>query len=573
MRLPFAFARAFPALLALAPVLLAAASPGWRSTLYPENWSPALPEAASFETDKLIQDFSYAGYRSGAAAIPRVDGPLVNVTEAPFLADPSGATDSTAAIQAAIDATGAQGGGVVFLPAGTYRLSVPADSPSALIITHSGVVLRGAGRDRTFLLNTTFTGMRFKSVIRVRGPYEARPLADGSHQVPLATDLLRPTRTIPVTDLAPFAVGDLIVLRADATDDWIREHGELAWLGHGEKLRGLAFPREIVALDPSTSSLVVDIPLRYALKTRDQARVHRLSARPISEVGLEDFSIGETQHPGTQWGNLDYNTEGLPAHDVSSAFTIMVERSRDVWVRRVSSFQPPGNSSTAHVLSGGVSFRDSTRGTIADCVFQRPQYGGGGGNGYMFRLINSSECLVLRCEARWSRHGFMVTSMGSSGNVFHACHDAFTGRSTGATGLQLVNGRANDHHGHFSQSNLIDACSSEESWWEARHRDAGGTPRHGLTAAHTVFWNTVGLGEGKDPAVRSEQGRYGYVIGTRGSRPRADLPRAAPEATDPIDHLEGEGRGDTLQPPALYPDQLRRRLGPRAVAAVLDPAS
>ena len=51
----------------LAGGVIADASP-WRSTLYPENWTP--PENVSFATDKLIQDFSYAGYKRGEAAIP-----------------------------------------------------------------------------------------------------------------------------------------------------------------------------------------------------------------------------------------------------------------------------------------------------------------------------------------------------------------------------------------------------------------------------------------------------------------------------------------------------------------------
>ena len=47
---------------------------------------------------------------------------FVNVLDAPYNADPTGATDSTAAIQAAITALEAAGyGGIVFLPRGTYK--------------------------------------------------------------------------------------------------------------------------------------------------------------------------------------------------------------------------------------------------------------------------------------------------------------------------------------------------------------------------------------------------------------------------------------------------------------------
>ncbi|MDT3724888.1 glycoside hydrolase family 55 protein [Streptomyces sp. DSM 41972] len=49
-----------------------------------------------------------------------------------------GTADDTAALQSALDAAGTAGGGVVFLPAGTYRISEPLQ-------LHSGVTLLGAG--------------------------------------------------------------------------------------------------------------------------------------------------------------------------------------------------------------------------------------------------------------------------------------------------------------------------------------------------------------------------------------------------------------------------------------------
>ncbi len=47
----------------------------------------------------------------------------VVVTEAPYSADATGAQDATAAIQKALDAVASLNGGVVYLPAGKYRLN------------------------------------------------------------------------------------------------------------------------------------------------------------------------------------------------------------------------------------------------------------------------------------------------------------------------------------------------------------------------------------------------------------------------------------------------------------------
>src|SRR5690606_7626335 len=169
---------------------------------------------------------------------------------------------------------------------------------------------------------------------------------------------------------------------------------------------------------------------------------------------------------------------------------------------------------------------------------------------------------------------------GASGNVLHDCLDAETGRATGhapdGVGYQ-TNGRSSDHHAHFSQANLVDACTAENSWFEARFRGDSGTTPHGISAAHSVFWNTRGTttpgvpysvsgwsGALTSTVVATEQARYGYVIGTRGTRTGVQTPTAFTVATDPSDHTEGVGLGDTLVPQSLFLDQRVRRLGPAA---------
>ena len=64
----------------------------WRSSLYPANWKP--PVESLFASDKMIQDFSYAGYRRGEVGIPTPDGNVLNAVTK-YGADPTGKTDST----------------------------------------------------------------------------------------------------------------------------------------------------------------------------------------------------------------------------------------------------------------------------------------------------------------------------------------------------------------------------------------------------------------------------------------------------------------------------------------------
>lgn len=72
---------------------------------------------------------------------------LINVTQAPYNADNTGAGDATLAIQSAINA--AQSNDVVYLPTGKYRIA------SELYLNKSYVTLRGAGPTNSILVGIT----------------------------------------------------------------------------------------------------------------------------------------------------------------------------------------------------------------------------------------------------------------------------------------------------------------------------------------------------------------------------------------------------------------------------------
>ena len=86
-----------------------------------------------------IPNNSYAGYGTGIVSIPTPSYTVYNVTSAPYNAIVNDAIDDQPAIQAAIDAAGAAGSGIVFLPAGTYYLNKP------LYIKYNNVIVRGEG--------------------------------------------------------------------------------------------------------------------------------------------------------------------------------------------------------------------------------------------------------------------------------------------------------------------------------------------------------------------------------------------------------------------------------------------
>ncbi|UCC98477.1 MAG: hypothetical protein JSW66_01020 [Phycisphaerales bacterium] len=508
----------------------------WRSGLYPEDWTPGDKDSLG----RFLHDFSYAGYHCGEAEIPLMPpGAIVDVTQPPYRADNTGGIDATTAIQAAIDATGAIGGGIVYLPAGTYKLRPPPGSNCALRIGYSGVVLRGDGPGQTFLLNDE-TYMRGKSVILVR------PVSGGWHSplsgttVSITEDVDYPRQIIPVADTARFQSGDWVVLRTDCTDEFIDEHSMTGLWKSG--LRGITFYRRVTAVDTSSNSIRVDIPTRYYLKKRDNARVYKITPH-IEEVGIEYLSIGMRENLTGGLANSDYGTPGTAAYEVHNSHVIEFCHVANAWIQDVHTYRPPVNTNNWHTLSNIILLNQSRSVTVRNCVVSRPQYEGGGGNGYGYTL-RSNDCLLIDCTAYHTRHNYDFKSMWSSGNVIFRC--------------QARDGRlASDFHMHLSPANLFDSMVVDGDFLEARYRPYG-TTIHGQTTTESVFWNTYGTERCGSRLIVSRQWKWGYVIGTSG--PVCNVQRGTQDNTAPEDLLEGQGQGSTLEPQSLYLDQLHRRL-------------
>ncbi len=89
-----------------------------------------------------IPDWSWAGYAGGNYQ-PAMPTKQFNVMD--YGAKHDGVTDCAPAIQAAIDAASAEGGGTVYLPAGKYLIK------NQVIISKSNILLKGAGKTLTTL--------------------------------------------------------------------------------------------------------------------------------------------------------------------------------------------------------------------------------------------------------------------------------------------------------------------------------------------------------------------------------------------------------------------------------------
>ncbi|MFJ2651209.1 glycosyl hydrolase family 28-related protein [Streptomyces sp. NPDC087420] len=129
------------------------------------NTSPLWREfTRSPYTHPQIPYVGKAGRRAGATRFPRL--PVVADVKK-YGARGDGSVDDAPAINRALAAAGARGGGTVTIPPGTYRID------DVIRIGHSDVVLRGAGSGRTKLLAT-------RNLTEIIGTYGSRYGGDKS---------------------------------------------------------------------------------------------------------------------------------------------------------------------------------------------------------------------------------------------------------------------------------------------------------------------------------------------------------------------------------------------------------
>ena len=515
----------------------------WRSKLYPENWKPGFNDGQG----RFLHDFSFAGYHQGEKEIPFIESNIIDVTQSPYNADNTGTNDVTSVIQQALNAVGISGGGVVYLPPGTYKVKPGADA--ALLIKYDNTILRGAGVDSTFIFNSS-NKMRQKSIIWMMSGWSTWSNSYGT-TTNLRYDILLPTRVIPVNSVRGFKKGDDIILRTDGTADFIKEHLMTGfWTDWSARVMIL---RTIDTIDVENKFIYIDSPTRYFMKTRDNARIYH-AKKHIEECGIEHLSIGNIQSDKSGWGEEDYTVSGTGAYDVHGSHAIYLKYAQNCWIQNVNTYKPESNNDDFHLLSNCLIF-NQCRGITADsCFFQKPQYEGGGGNGYMFTL-SSNDCMVKNSRANHSRHNYDFKFPFSNGNVIYNCIGENSKYSS-------------DFHMYLSMSNLFDVTTIDKDYLESTFRPWGGDVIHGYSSTQSVFYNTIGKAyhPDRDYIVDSRQFKHGYVIGTSGA---ANKVKTGPVSgsingysynTSPVDFVEGVGKGANLIPQSLYLDQLQRRL-------------
>lgn len=509
-----------------------------RSLLFPDEWSPGfVVEHRDYDQPLFLQDYSYAGYHNGEQPIPTESENLVQVQ-----AVDDGSRDASGAIQAALNQALSDGGGIVALGAGLYRIDNP------LKIQGSGVVLRGAGSDQTRLWfrNGGGTTDADKANLLVTGSNWLQEESRDGWELSAEGAIF--DTWVELSDAAGLNAGDDISIAWDITPEFKAAHNSSDYWYHvksGE--RKTIFRRTITRVEGN--KVHFKVPLRYPVKLRDGPVVMRANGY-ASENGLEGFSFTNAVGLEQAWNSFNQST------------AILLRFCKDCWIRDLKSFAHEG--AAYQVRSHGISIERSFRVTLTECHLEKAEHLGEGGNGYLYQLSRSNEVLVSRSIGRHGRHNFSINwDFGASGNVFQGIESTGGRVCSSLEDQQLDNcseGPTDFHHA-LAIANLFDSAIINDALQvgNRQHWSTGA----GQTGTMNLFWNITGEGQ----LYAYNQG-LGYVVGTgEGIHLNTQLGldtwphRHISPGTEPEDFSEYVDQVEELWPQSLYDEQLKRRLG------------
>ncbi|MCZ7649562.1 MAG: glycoside hydrolase family 55 protein [Planctomycetota bacterium] len=326
-----------------------------------------------------------------------------------------GKTDASAAIQKAIDAV--QVPGAVLLPEGAFRLE-------KRLSLRSGVVLRGAGLDKTRLVvnapNSTSGGS-----VEMRGE-------KGGEEFAIASGAALNSTRITLAAAAGLQPGALVWVYADndpalmyTKPEWKQNWAEnsMGQVLHVKAVQG--------------ADVTLDTPLYLDYKAEFKPRLRVLS--PIRRAGLEDLHILR--------------------EDRAEDSIVGIFYAEDCWVRNVE---------TERCMRYHIDIRASRRVTVESCYAHHAHDRGGGGHGYGIEMTGcASDCLVWNCVLHSLRHA-MIVQVGANGGVY-AYNFSFDTAGSDNAGKAWWHSNDVSIHGHYPYALLFEGnvvqCIGVGDYW------------------------------------------------------------------------------------------------------------
>ena len=361
----------------------------------------------------------------------------VNVLDAPYRADPTGAQDSTKAIQDAVDAVAALGGGAVFIPGGIYKVSYP------FIQLKGFVQVYGEGT-ATQIVATTDKTIEKKTGVFHTGTYEERLQDPTCLRFGVSNLMIRSRKSgIQHQQWIPNLCG--ICFNTDLGKD-PADPDAVPTLNFIE-IWGMETGAAIIGIDDQAMKV-------FSLKTRHCGQSGLLVGKP---VGHPEGTGGAADNKffGADIGGSNQSKSGYAGIEVWTSQT-KFSLSTSWYTHRAAPFAdlyalPTGSTAGQDVAAGAPSTAN-----------RRNQKDGAGW------YIRATKCAFVECEAQENGgHGFIVAY---GDNVLSECRAESSSYKGTVTAPAKIN-EASDFYvlNEGTDGTVLNACTSRS----ARKADGG----------------------------------------------------------------------------------------------------
>ena len=361
----------------------------------------------------------------------------VNVLDGPYRADPTGAQDSTKAIQDAVDAVAALGGGAVFIPGGVYKVSYP------FIQLKGFVQVYGEGT-ATQIVATTDKTIEKKTGVFHTGTYEERLQDPTCLRFGVSNLMIRSRKSgIQHQQWIPNLCG--ICFNTDLGKD-PADPDAVPTLNFLE-IWGMETGAAIIGIDDQAMKV-------FSLKTRHCGQSGLLVGKP---VGHPEGTGGAADNKffGADIGGSNQSKSGYAGIEVWTSQT-KFSLSTSWYTHRAAPFAdlyalPTGSTAGQDVAAGAPSTAN-----------RRNQKDGAGW------YIRATKCAFVECEAQENGgHGFIVAY---GDNVLSECRAESSSYKGTVTAPAKIN-EASDFYvlNEGTDGTVLNACTSRS----ARKADGG----------------------------------------------------------------------------------------------------
>ncbi len=349
-------------------------------------------------------------------------------------------TDISELLQRATEQVGNKGGGAIQIGRGTFYLDKP------VIIRHSKVVIRGAGRDATkliFRFSIADPAAKFPGGWPEPAVFTFQGGTLQDEERPLAADGKRGDTFLTLKEIGDLKVGDAFCLCAPVTKRWqaiTRDTSKGEWGTRSNVYRIRAITGNRIDIG---EALRIDFPVA------DGSNIRRMV--PVAYCGLEDFTLDHTCR--------------MQFHSVTSQW------AWNCWVRRLTVL----NSG-----KGGAHFNSAKRCEVRDSEFtgfdakvHKPHQNWWGYAGF----TQSWDCLMENTVWRRFRHGPQV-QYGAQGNVIR--NSTFEGSDA-------------QWHAGWAAENLFENCVVTDgphgSYGHGAYSTGSNDSTHGPEGPRNVVYN------------------------------------------------------------------------------------